>query len=80
MIEIKEPIETDISKEDFLEKIYNQHGWIDGVDAFRLIHFYIYEFGSITTNMSIEFELCFMYQKLLGNKVSRNKFYSKQEY
>jgi hypothetical protein len=55
-----------MTKEDLLKKIEKQVGYIDAVDAFRLISLYTDEFGILKTKLSIEDELIYMYMKLRG--------------
>lgn len=82
MREIKEkdlgPMITDITKEDFIEKVKRQHYYIDAIDAFRLIDFYTYEFGVLITYMEPEQELAYMFQKIMGKKVLKRDFYPKR--
>ena len=72
------PIITDITKEEFIQKVKGQHYFIDGIDALRLINFYVYEFGVISTYMETEMELCYMFQKICGQKTLKRDYYSKR--
>lgn len=72
-------IESDMTKEEFIAKVEKQHGYIDAIDSFRLVHFFTYEFGVIQTYMPVELELCYMYQKLKGNKVLKRDYYGSRK-
>lgn len=73
------PIESDMTKEEFIEKIKKQCYYIAPIDAFRLINFYTYEFGVTNSrNMDIETELSFMFIRLCGKKISKKHYYTKR--
>jgi len=53
-----------ITEEEFVEKVNKQSGWIDTLDAFCLIHFFTERFGVVYTELSIEDELMYMWERL----------------
>lgn len=53
-----------ITKEDFIKKVKRQAGWIDELDAYLLVSIFTDEFGVIYTDLPIEMELLYMWEKL----------------
>ncbi len=62
-----------MDKEELLEKIERQAGYIDVIDAYRLISVYTDEFGILKTTLSVEDELIYMYMKLKGDSRIKKK-------
>ncbi len=63
-----------MEKIELLERIEMQSGYIDMVDAFRLISIFTDEFGVVYTNLKPEDELKWMLLKLKGYNISSVKF------
>lgn len=59
-------IKKKMKKEELINKIERQAGYIDALDAYRLISLYTDEFGILKTKLSVEDELIYMYMKLKG--------------
>ncbi|MFY8159766.1 MAG: hypothetical protein ACOVNU_00410 [Candidatus Kapaibacteriota bacterium] len=55
--------------EMFINKVNRKDGWIDYIDAFRLIDIYTKNYGVLTTRLSIEDELIIMWDKVKKIKV-----------
>lgn len=60
-----------MNKEDFIEKINRQRGWADVIDLYMLIHIYTDEFGILYTDLKIEDELIYMWEKINEVKVEK---------
>lgn len=58
-----------ITEKEFIDKVNKQRGWVDTVDAFLLVHFFTQRFGIIYTDLSIEDELIYMWEKLKSDDV-----------
>lgn len=61
-----------MNKEDFIKKVKKQRGWIDELDAYLLVSIFTDEFGIIYTELPIEMELLYMWEKLNEVKVIKN--------
>jgi hypothetical protein len=49
----------------FIESVNKQNGWINEIDAFRLLSLYVDKFGvKYYDNLNIEDELCLMWEEL----------------
>lgn len=59
-----------ITKEiiDFLDKIDKNRGYIDDVDVYRLVSYYIDIFDKVIDYMELETELIYCYNKLLEER------------
>lgn len=67
-----------MTEKDFIEKVNKQRGFIDAVDAWRLIHFFTEKWGVMYYDkLSIEDELCLMWMKLQEDKSTNKKKCSK---
>jgi hypothetical protein len=63
MVKKKRKIDNDIKL--FIEQVNKQSGWINEVDAFRLLSLYVEKFGvKYYDKLSIEDELCLMWEDL----------------
>lgn len=60
-----------MTKEQFIQKVNKQRGWIDELDAYRLVSIFTDNFGVIYTELPIEMELLYMWEKL--NEVENEK-------
>lgn len=58
-----------ITEKEFIDKVKGQRGWVDTVDAFLLVHFFTQRFGIIYTDLSIEDELIYMWEKMNSDEV-----------
>lgn len=66
-----------MTEKDFIEKVKRQSGFIDVVDAYRLIHFFTEKWGIKFTDFSTEDELCYMWIRLQEEKEDCKKKCSK---
>jgi hypothetical protein len=64
----------ELKKEQLLDRIERNGGWIDHIDAFQLLSIYIEEFGVIYTALSIDEELSLIYYRLKGYEVFEEDF------
>jgi hypothetical protein len=70
---------NDMEKIELLEKIEKQHGWVDVIDAYTIIHLFTEEFGIIQTALSVENELTYMLMRLRGDAVLWTDFETKKK-
>lgn len=63
-----------MEKNELLEKIERQSGYIDHIDAFRLISAFTDEFGVVYTTLQPEDELRWMFLKLKGYNIRTVQF------
>lgn len=56
-----------IEEKEFIEDVKRKSGYIDYIDAFKLIHLFTEKYGVIYTELSIEDELIYMWIKLQEN-------------
>jgi hypothetical protein len=61
-----------MNRNDFIEYIENKRGWVDLIDILNLISIYTDEYGLLKTNLSIENELIYMYNKLKEDNIKKN--------
>ena len=53
----------------FINKVNIRGGWIDYIDAFRLINIYTNNYGILSTTLSVEDELLIMWDKINNIKI-----------
>lgn len=61
----------------FINKVNIRGGWIDYIDAFRLINIYTNNYGVLSTTLSVEDELLIMWDKINNIKIEGGKIIRK---
>jgi len=63
-----------MTESDFIEKVKRQNYLIDGIDSWRLVHFFTDKFGvKYYDKLTLEDELCLMWEKLTVERVVKKK-------
>lgn len=66
----------------FINKVNSRKGWIDYIDAFRLVNIYTNAYGILSTTLPVEDELIYMWHKInkieikegvIEKKIGKNK-------
>ena len=55
----------------FINKVNIKKGWIDYIDAFRLVNLYTNCYGVLSTTLSIEDELVYMWNKINNIEIEK---------
>lgn len=63
-------------EKEFIEKVKKQSGYVGVLDVYRLIHFYTEKWDVLTTKLTVEDELVYMWLKLQQDRPTKKNCYS----